>query len=91
MKTAIDPLAVQTDRDISRLRLKDNDIVLLKGEWDHMSIQYLLSSIHEKELNVLLVNTQDNQTLDKMPIGQFHDLLKEVERRLYDSDSEEHF
>ncbi|RLI66889.1 MAG: hypothetical protein DRO67_00560 [Candidatus Asgardarchaeum californiense] len=70
-------------RSIEKMTFSNNDIVLLKGEWENEYVQELANQLTAMNIRALIVCLpKDSTDLSIIPIKEFYELLKYTEERL---------
>ena len=76
-------LIKEIKRHAETLRITDQDVILLKGDWDYDMIQEMARQLVTLKIHsLIIVMPDDSMNFSKMPIGTFYDIMKATEQRL---------
>lgn len=73
----------EVKRHIESVTITNNDLVLLRGDWDYDITQEMAKQLGDLKIHTLIiVMPDDSMDFSKMPINTFYDIMKATEKSL---------
>lgn len=80
------------EKQLDTLQVKRDDVIILKGDWEHEEVKNFATLVQSKKLRNIIVLLSDDKELETIPTENFFRMLRAIQKkREFDQGSLEFF
>ena len=73
-------MKINIDKTLDKLSVKEEDIIILRGEWELEELQQFGKLCQDRKMKNILIVVPEEKSIETMPEEEFYFLLKGIEK-----------